>query len=100
MAFDYRDANLPVDDRALCDYAIKLTLAPGKMSDSDVAALRRHGFGDDEITVAAQVIGYFNYITRVAEGLGVDRESWMDAQSNEWHRDKGSDYLASLPQNE
>ena len=100
MTFDYRQAELPADDRALCDYAIKLTLAPGKMSDGDVVTLRRHGFVDDQITIAAQVIGYFNYITRVAEGLGVDQELWMDAPYDEWHRDKGSDYLASLPQGE
>jgi len=43
------------------------------------------------------VIGYFNYINRVAEGLGVDQESWMDVPYNEWRRDKGRDYLASLP---
>ena len=100
MTFDYRKAKLPEDDRALCDYAIKLTLAPGNMSDSDVVALRKHGFADDQITVAAQVIGYFNYINRIAEGLGVDQESWMHIPNDEWRRNKGSEYLASLPQGE
>jgi len=97
MAFDYRKAKLPSDDRALCDYAIKLTLAPAEMSDRDVAALRKHSFSDEQITIGAQVIGHFNYINRVAEGLGVDQESWMDVPYNEWRRDKGRDYLASLP---
>ena len=70
------------------------------MGDSDVVVLRKHGFVDNQITVAAQVIGYFNYITRVAEGLGVDQESWMDTPHDEWSRDKGYEYLASLPQGE
>ena len=70
------------------------------MSDRDVVALRRYGFVDDQITVAAQVVGYFNYITRVAQGLGVDQESWMDTPHDEWRRDKGSDYLTSLSQGE
>lgn len=74
-----------------------LTLAPGQMSDRKVAALREHGFSDAQITVATQVIGYFNYINRVAEGLGVDQESWMDVPYSEWRRDKGNDYLSSLP---
>lgn len=66
------------------------------MSDTDVAALREHGFLDDQITVAVQVISYFNYINRVAEGLGVNKESWMDVPFDDWRRDKGSEYLASL----
>lgn len=93
MAYDYRQAKLAADDRALCDCAIKLTLAPGKMSDRDVETLREHGFIDDQITIAAQVIGYFNYITRIAQGLGVDRESWMDVPYDEWRKAKGNNYL-------
>jgi hypothetical protein len=39
----------------------------------------------------------YYYITRIAQGLGVDHESWMDLPSDQWRRDKGRDYLASLP---
>jgi alkylhydroperoxidase family enzyme len=39
-----------------------------------VAALHGHGFGDAAIHDAIQVIGYFNYINRVAEGVGTDPE--------------------------
>ena len=94
--FDYRQAQLSAEDRALCDYAVKLTLAPGEMTERDVDRLRQHGFSDAQITVAAQVIGYFNYITRIAQGLGVDHESWMDIPHDQWRRDKGRGYLARL----
>jgi uncharacterized peroxidase-related enzyme len=97
LVFDYREARLSREDRALCDYAVKLTLAPGEMTERDVDRLRNHGFSDEQITLAAQVIGYFNYITRIAQGLGVDHESWMDIPYDQWRRDKGHDYLASLP---
>ena len=48
------------------------------------AVLRRAaGFDDRSIHDATQVIGFFNYINRLADGLGVDRESgikaWGDA---------------------
>ena len=65
--------------------------------ENDIVTLREHGFSDDQITVATQVIGYFNYITRIASGLGVDPESWMDVPLDEWHAQKGRDYLATLP---
>lgn len=94
MIYDYRLAPLDAADRALCDYATKLTLAPGRMSAADVERLRAHGFDDDAITIAAQVIGYFNYINRIADGLGVDPEPWMTPSHDEWSRRKAKDWAA------
>jgi uncharacterized peroxidase-related enzyme len=93
LAYDYRTAELTPAERALCDYAVKLTLAPGTMGETDVQTLRQHGWTDDQITIAAQVIGYFNYITRIAQGLGVDAEAWMDVPEEQWRQEKGRDYL-------
>ncbi len=39
--------------------------------------LRAAGFSEEAISDAAQVIGYFNYINRVADSLGVDLEPEM-----------------------
>jgi uncharacterized peroxidase-related enzyme len=64
-------------DQALCAWAEKLTRAPATCGAADVEALREHGFSDTAIHDAAQVIGYFNYINRVADGLGVDLEPEM-----------------------
>jgi len=51
----------------------------------DLERLRRFGFDDRAIHDATQVIGYFNYITRVADGLGVEPEAfvrpWGEAES-------------------
>ena len=74
MTFDYRQAELPADDRALCDYAEKLTGTPELMTEDDVQELRDHGWSDTAIHDATQVIAYFNYINRIAEALGVDPE--------------------------
>ncbi len=78
----------------MCDYAVKLTLTPGAMNEADVEALRSHGFDDAAITVAVQVIGYFNYINRVADALEVDDEPWFDTSRDEWLARKGSDYAS------
>ena len=67
-------------DRALCDHALKLTQSPGSMTKADVDRLREVGLSDRAITDATQVIAYFNYINRIAEGLGVDLEKGMPAQ--------------------
>ena len=95
MIFDYRQADLQVAERALCDYAVKLTLQPAEMKADDVERLRGFGFTDEQISLATQVIGYFNYINRIADGLGVDAETWMTVPSlRQWHEQRGRDYLA------
>ncbi len=55
----------------MLDYVAKLTRAPDTMSENDVAALRAAGFSDANILDIAQIVGYFNYSNRIANGLGV-----------------------------
>ena len=64
-------------DRALCDFALKLTKTPAAMTERDVAQLRGVGLDDVAINDAVQVIAYFNYINRIADSLGVDLEPEM-----------------------
>jgi len=56
---------------ALLRYAEKLTLTPGEMVEADVLELRANGLDDGEILEANQIIGYFNYVNRLLNGLGV-----------------------------
>lgn len=81
---DYREAALPKEDRALCDYALKLTRHPQDAREADIEALQGFGFTHQAITIAVQVIGYFNYINRIADSLGVDPEEWMRPSKEEW----------------
>ena len=66
------------------------------MGEEDLEQLRKHGFSDEQITVATQVIAYFNYINRVADALGVDDDPWMTLPRDEWQRRKGSGYGAMV----
>ena len=56
---------------ALLQYAETLTLTPGKMQETDVRALQDAGWDDGQILEANQIIGYFNYVNRCLNGLGV-----------------------------
>lgn len=56
---------------ALLRYAEKLTLRPGEMHAQDVAELKAAGLDDGQILEANQIIGYFNYVNRHLNGLGV-----------------------------
>jgi alkylhydroperoxidase family enzyme len=60
---------------ALLRYAQKLTLTPGEMVQADVDGLRDAGVDDGQILEANQIIGYFNYVNRCLNGLGVSTDN-------------------------
>ncbi len=74
---NWRDAPLSETDRALCEYAATLTHDQHSSSVEDLDALRAHGLNDTAIHDATQVIAYFNYISRVADALGVVPETFI-----------------------
>ena len=88
MAADWRRADLTPADRALCAFAEKLSLKPRASTASDVDRLREHGLDDRAIHDAVQIIGFFNYINRVADALGVEPESFTKA----WERQKNGEH--------
>lgn len=77
IARDWRSAELAPADRALCAYADKLTRTPKAIDKADLEGLRAHGFDDRAIHDCVQIVGYFNYINRVAEALGVEPEDFV-----------------------
>lgn len=61
----------------MLDYAAKLTRDPGGMTGGDVHLLRKAGFKDRAILDICQIVAYYNYVNRLADGLGVELEdSW------------------------
>lgn len=52
-------------------HAEKLTMAPGAMTESDLGELRAEGLSDDDILDLTLIVGYFNFVNRIAMGLGV-----------------------------
>ena len=61
----------------MLDYAVKLTLAPGEIVQEDVATLRDKGFTDRDILDITEVIAYYAYANRIADGLGIATEEWI-----------------------
>jgi uncharacterized peroxidase-related enzyme len=70
LATGYKYAELEPRDRAMLDFAVKLTEASDRCTDGDVQALRDAGWSDEEIMDIAQVAAMFNFTNRLASGLG------------------------------
>jgi uncharacterized peroxidase-related enzyme len=66
MTQNYRAANLPVRQKAMLDFAVKLTETPDKMEEADRETLRKAGFSDRDIWDIAAVAGFYNMSNRIA----------------------------------
>ena len=73
---DFRQADLSEMDKAMLKYVAKLTLEPWNMKEADVIALRENGFSDTAILDINQVTGYYAFVNRLADGLGVELENF------------------------
>lgn len=61
----------------MLDYAAKLTVDPGSVTEQDVEKLRAVGFTDTDILHIVEVVGYYAYANRIADGLGIPLEEWI-----------------------
>ncbi len=66
IVMNYRVARLNRRQRAMLDFAVKLTVQPGNVEEIDRERLRRAGFSDRDIWDIAGVAGFFNMSNRVA----------------------------------
>ena len=81
LAVDYRTFDLDAADRAMLDYAVEVTRDPGGMGERHVQVLRDHGFSDTAIHDICQVAAYFNFVNRMADGLGVEIEGYWTEET-------------------
>lgn len=71
---DYRKVDLSSKTRGILQYAERLTKKPQSVVDAHVEVLRQLGCSDREILDICQITAYFNYVNRIAHGLGVQLE--------------------------
>lgn len=69
---DFSASDIAERDKAMLAYARKLTVQPTQMTSRDVQALRDSGFADREILDINLIASYFNFVNRIANGLGVE----------------------------
>ena len=74
---DWTTAGLSAKRTAMLAYAVKLTQTTDATTDADVDALRDAGFSDRDILDITEVVGYYAYANRIADGLGLQTEDWI-----------------------
>lgn len=65
-------------DAEMLRYSVKLTVSPASVGAADVDRLKAVGFTDTAVLDICQVVSYYNYVNRLADGLGVELEDHWD----------------------
>lgn len=81
---DYTKANLSPENRAMLDYAVKLTRTPSEVTREDVEGLRAVSFDDRAILDIVQIVAYYAYANRLADGLGISLEDYWSAGKEDY----------------
>ena len=74
---DYTKVDLPANERAMLDYAVKLTVAPSTVNEADVQTLRQQGFDDRGILDIVYVICLYNFNDRMADASGIKAHDFL-----------------------
>ena len=72
LIHDYRSVNLTSKMNEMLDYVYKLTKNPSEIRKNDVDVLRGVGFSEEDILNINLITSYFNFVNRIALGLGVE----------------------------
>ena len=75
---NWETAGLDARRTALLGYAVKLTRSPGEMTAADLKPLHDEGLSDRDILDLCEVVAYYAYVNRIADGLGVAVEEWFE----------------------
>ena len=81
LVMNYRVAKISPKQRAMLDFAVKLTEASAKVEEADRQALRDAGFTDRDIFDIASVAGFFNMTNRVASATDMRPNEDYHAQA-------------------
>ena len=83
ISANYRHAEVTARQRAMLDFAVKITLDSGAIEEPDLEALRREGFGDSDIWDIGSIAAFFNLSNRMANlsAMRPNREFYTMARS-------------------
>ena len=71
---DYNKADITEKEKEMLNYAEKLTKKPSSIIKADIERLKDKGLIEKDILDLNQVVAYFNYVNRLADGLGIELE--------------------------
>ena len=78
IAAGQANSQISIADKLMLDYARELTLSPHSIQESNIIEMREIGFTDEQVLLINLTVSYFNFVNRLATGLGVKPETSWD----------------------
>jgi uncharacterized peroxidase-related enzyme len=69
---NFRVVEVEEKKRLLLEYAEQLTVSPNKITQDDIDKIKASGWTDEDILLVNLIVSYFNFVNRIALGLGVE----------------------------
>jgi uncharacterized peroxidase-related enzyme len=66
VAINYRKADITDRQKAMLDFAMKVSLAAHTVTDADLAAVKQHGFADEDVWDITAIAAFFALSNRMA----------------------------------
>ncbi len=84
---DFRTADIDETTQAILEFSVKVTTAAARITPADLDHLRSYGLTDEALFAIVEVVGFFNYINRLASAFGVELDDVLEGRSfNETNR--------------
>lgn len=78
LTTDFRTADIDDAMKVILEFAVKVTTAASSVTPADLAHLRTYGLTDEALFAIVEVVGFFNYVNRVADAFGVELDDFSE----------------------
>lgn len=77
---DFQTADIDEATKAILEFAVKVTKAVPTITPSDLERLRGYGLSDEALFAIVEVVGFFNYVNRIADAFGVELDDFLEGK--------------------
>ena len=78
---DFQTADIDETTKAILEFAVKVTKAAPTVTPADLDRLRGYGLSDEALFSIVEIVGFFNYINRIADAFGVELDDFLKGRN-------------------
>ena len=77
---DFQTADIDEATKAILEFAVKVTNAAPTVTPADLEHLRGYGLTDEALFAIVEVVGFFNYVNRIADAFGIELDDFLEGK--------------------
>ena len=79
---DFQTADIDETTKAILEFAVKVTKAAPTITPADLEHLRSYGLTDEALFAIVEIVGFFNYVNRIADAFGIELDDFLEQRRN------------------